>query len=65
MSLNKTSPNPLEFRYLGREKAAALIGVSPRTLDRYALKEAFPRPRMIGRSPKWPLLALVEWMESN
>ena len=60
-------PNPsFVDRYVGREEAAKILGVSVRTLDRLANNDpTFPRPRKIGRSPKWLLSELIAWMEDR
>ena len=58
--------NPAEIDVLvDRIGAARMLGVSPRTLDRWALlRQGPPRVRMVG-SIRYRVKALVQWLQSH
>lgn len=59
-------PDGSTLRYVGRDEAARILGVSTRTLDRLATNDpTFPKASRIGRHPKWLLHELLEWMRGR
>ena len=47
---------------LDRDEAAALLGVSPRTLDRWNLEGSGPVRIQVGRKVRYRRAALVDWL---
>lgn len=63
---DSTSPDESNVRYVGRQEAARVLGISVRHLIRLANNDpTFPPIRRIGRHPKWFLPDLLSWMEQR
>lgn len=52
--------------YLNRRDAAALLGISPRTLANLHSEQRGPLVVYVGaRSPRYPVAALLSWWEAR
>ena len=54
-----------ESTFVTKPKAAEMIGVSVRTLERLVSKGQFPPPLRFGRRRRWVRTALVRWIEGG
>lgn len=52
-------------RPLDRSGAAAFLDTSLASFDRLRKKAGFPRPLMLGDSPRWLRRELLQWLESQ
>ena len=54
-----------ESMFVTKPEAAALLGVSVRTLERLVATGRFPPPIRLGRQRRWVRKALLRWIESG
>ena len=50
---------------LDRNATSLFLAISPAQLDRLRRRPEFPKPLMIGESPRWFRDELVQWLKSR
>lgn len=59
------APTTTEDRHLTRDEAARYLGISRRSLDNWAHQGRGPRYFRVGRSARYRLSDLQQWLESR
>lgn len=52
---------PLDKTLWTKEQVGKYLEVSPRTLERLYRASGFPKPKMIGHSPRWIAAEVIDW----
>lgn len=54
-----------DIRCVGKKEVAEILGVSVYTVDRYTGTKDFPKPFKVGKSWKWRLASINQWIKDR
>jgi predicted DNA-binding transcriptional regulator AlpA len=65
VSTSALSPTAAAAALIDKPAAAALLGVSPRHIDRLRGRRAMPPPVRLGRLVRWSRAELIDWIAAG